>query len=624
MAKKSKSKAVKAIIIIIAAAAILAAAAFFLVPKRGAEIYSEEIAQIRDISTYYSFTGNVETNSDTDVLSSVSQKVLSVNFSEGDTVHKGDIIAVLDSSDIEKSISVREANMSSSELSDSYSISTARQTYEDYKKGIENGNNSQLNSAQSSLDNAKNNLDSAKKKYEDAKSELDNSTDSSLISARNSVENAKKDLETAQQDHEDYLAETKKEDYYSIKAQKEAMDEAYENYKDKLGGRIDEKISAAKLEYDNLKIYYDYLYSTSKSDSSLIDPDELSKAKSEMEAAKSKYEALAAENMTLNEYKEIYDDKVKSYEEAKKNIDDSNDSQLKSLSKSLENAQRTYDNAVRSLEDTEKSLNKNIDTYYDSYVSAQRSYDEAVKNYETTRLSVEQTLASYKTSYDKAVELSGSTTDTIELEDLYKQLEDCTIYANADGELSELNISEGSYISANQTAAVITDYSELKIVIKIDEYDIGNVSVGDKLDVYINALDKHIEGTVEGISSKAETSGGVSYFTADVSFKADESVRSGMSAEVKLVSREAKGAVSVSVDALNYNDDNSAYILVKNAAGESEMRRVSVGVSDGTYIEITEGLSDGDTILYTPSASGGSPMMMGGPGGGPGGMRGGM
>ena len=61
---------------------------------------------------------------------------------------------------------------------------------------------------------------------------------------------------------------------------------------------------------------------------------------------------------------------------------------------------------------------------------------------------------------------------------------------------------------------------------------------------------------------------------------------------------------------------------------------VTVGVSDGNYVEITSGLQEGDVVAYLQtSSSGGSDMMMGGmpmggnmggvPGGAPSGMSGG-
>ena len=52
---------------------------------------------------------------------------------------------------------------------------------------------------------------------------------------------------------------------------------------------------------------------------------------------------------------------------------------------------------------------------------------------------------------------------------------------------------------------------------------------------------------------------------------------------------------------------------------------VETGVSDDSYIEITSGLQDGDTVAYLRAASGSSDFMMGGiPGGDMGGQGGGM
>ena len=51
---------------------------------------------------------------------------------------------------------------------------------------------------------------------------------------------------------------------------------------------------------------------------------------------------------------------------------------------------------------------------------------------------------------------------------------------------------------------------------------------------------------------------------------------------------------------------------------------VTTGVSDGSYIEITSGLQEGDVVAYIPTTSSSSGMMGGMMGGMPGGMGGGM
>ena len=234
--RKRKIRKIAAVIAVIAVAAI---AVPLFIGKDTDIGFTEEQAIRRDITTFYTFTGNVEPEKDYSVIADVSEKVLSVNVKEGDEVKTGDIIAVLDSTDIQNNITAKENSMGSSNVSENYSISSSRTTYEDYKSGT----NSQLNSAGSTLNNAGTNLENARKKYEDAKAKRDSGSESSLISAETAVENALKDLNDAEQD---YLAKSKKEDYYSIKNLKDAVEAANDAYRDKLFGRDSEKLNEAK------------------------------------------------------------------------------------------------------------------------------------------------------------------------------------------------------------------------------------------------------------------------------------------------------------------------------------------------------------------------------------------
>ena len=48
---------------------------------------------------------------------------------------------------------------------------------------------------------------------------------------------------------------------------------------------------------------------------------------------------------------------------------------------------------------------------------------------------------------------------------------------------------------------------------------------------------------------------------------------------------------------MNYDTDNTAYVNVKGADGEMEKRSVKLGLSDTSMVQITEGLSEGETVL---------------------------
>lgn len=146
--------------------------------------------------------------------------------------------------------------------------------------------------------------------------------------------------------------------------------------------------------------------------------------------------------------------------------------------------------------------------------------------------------------------------------------------------------------------ATIANLDTMQVSIKVDEYAIKNVSVGSPVKIYIDALEKDYEGTLIEVDRTATVEGGVSYFNAKVSFMPDEAVKSGMSVEVKLTRVDERDVVSLSQNSLQYHEDNTAYIYVKDENGKMVEKTLELGASDGIYVQITEGLSEGDKIFY--------------------------
>ena len=58
----------------------------------------------------------------------------------------------------------------------------------------------------------------------------------------------------------------------------------------------------------------------------------------------------------------------------------------------------------------------------------------------------------------------------------------------------------------------------------------------------------------------------------------------------------AEDVVILNMNALSFDETNSAYVLKYNDAGELERVDVEVGVSNGSYVEIVSGLSEGDEV----------------------------
>ncbi len=298
--------------------------------------------------------------------------------------------------------------------------------------------------------------------------------------------------------------------------------------------------------------------------------------------------------------KTAYDAAKAAYEQVKSQYDAADDAGKAALAQALSDAQTAYDVSNNTMNAMEESKNLSVRTLSDSVLTAISAYETAKKNYDAAVASANQTLETYANAVSKVQGLSSTEVSKMELDTLYDQLEDYTIKATMDGVITALNVKEGSMVTAGVAVAEISDMSKMKIQIKIDEYDILGVEEGKPVSVYIDAIEKEYEGKITKISKKAITANGVSYFTSEVEFASDDNVRVGMSVEVKLVSKEAYGVPSITMDAIRFEKDNTAYVYVRNAEGESVKKPITVGVSDGNYVEILDGLSAGDIILVSP------------------------
>ena len=192
--------------------------------------------------------------------------------------------------------------------------------------------------------------------------------------------------------------------------------------------------------------------------------------------------------------------------------------------------------------------------------------------------------------------------DTVKKDEtLFKTSQGQTIKAEIAGEVAEVNVQEDSTVAAGTVLARITDYSSLQVKIKVDEYDIGSVTIGKEVSIYVNSLDKTFKGTISKVSKEAATVSGVSYFTATIDIEKDSSLLVGMSTEIKMVSQSAPNATTISMKALQFDNENTPYVFIK-VNNKMVAQEVSVGINDGTTVQILDGIKSGD-VVYLPSTS---------------------
>ena len=187
---------------------------------------------------------------------------------------------------------------------------------------------------------------------------------------------------------------------------------------------------------------------------------------------------------------------------------------------------------------------------------------------------------------------------------LYKTESGLTVRAGIDGEVTGLYVHEGDVIAAGEKTAEIMDLDDLEVRLSVDEYDVAAIIPGTPIDVTVLALDRSFSGTVTSLDKNGTASGDLSYYTAYADLEDAEGVYPGMQVSAKVLRSQALGATILKTDAIQFDDYNRPYVLMYSADGKDTVRvSVGVGVSDGVYCEITEGLKPGDTVLVPSGMS---------------------
>ncbi len=189
--------------------------------------------------------------------------------------------------------------------------------------------------------------------------------------------------------------------------------------------------------------------------------------------------------------------------------------------------------------------------------------------------------------------------DTVkEGEPLLRATDGTRVPARASGTVETLFAEADDLLQPGSQIARIVGYDRLEVSVDVDEYDINALSVGKKGDVYINALDLTVPGTVEEIARDATTSAGVSFYAVKLRIDAVENILSGMSAEAKVLKEEAKGALCLNIDVISYDEDNNPFVLVREGEKEMTRRSLVTGISDGVFVQVLSGLKDDEAVYY--------------------------
>lgn len=174
------------------------------------------------------------------------------------------------------------------------------------------------------------------------------------------------------------------------------------------------------------------------------------------------------------------------------------------------------------------------------------------------------------------------------------------------GTVTSVNVKEDDYFEAGRDVITLLDCSSLKATVEINEIDIRNIFLGQKVTLYFDSYPGHsVEGYISYIPMMGKTTN-IGSSVVDVEIQIDNPPK-----EI-LPSFTFTGAINIEGKeemliipslSLTTASGGESTVQVKKEDGSIETRRVYVKYLGENKCQVINGLEEGETITYQDSSS---------------------
>ena len=268
------------------------------------------------------------------------------------------------------------------------------------------------------------------------------------------------------------------------------------------------------------------------------------------------------------------------------------------------------------LKDSLDNKNRQSDLYKKKYTSKE-SIEKSITNYKVNKENLTQAIARLRASKDAIhditmkeyeVELASAevTRRQVALDESSERLEETDIYAPINGVIIQKLVEEGqiissgiSNVSGGTPLAEIADMSRMFIMADVDETDIGEIRVGQKVEVTADAFyGETFQGKVLRISPKGIVVNSITIFKVKVEILGDSKnlLKPMMSSNVDIITKKIKNTTYIAREAIRETDDKPNVVILTDDIPKEIS--ITVGVQTPIYAEILSGINhDQDVII---------------------------
>ncbi len=180
------------------------------------------------------------------------------------------------------------------------------------------------------------------------------------------------------------------------------------------------------------------------------------------------------------------------------------------------------------------------------------------------------------------------------------------VRATVSGMVLDVPIKEGNQvIEANNfnegtSIASLADIKKMIFEGKIDESEVGKIKEGLPLEITVGAIENiKFDAILDYIAPKGVAENGAIQFSIKGTLKNIDStfIRAGLSANASIILEKAENVLAIKEALVQYDSKTQKpFVEVETGNQEFERRDVQLGISDGIYVEVKDGITKDDNI----------------------------
>lgn len=170
------------------------------------------------------------------------------------------------------------------------------------------------------------------------------------------------------------------------------------------------------------------------------------------------------------------------------------------------------------------------------------------------------------------------------------EYEEGFIKSPINGNVGKIMVDVGSMVSPQAPVALIIDYYRVKIEFHVAEVNMGCITRNQKINVLVDGIDQNFTARVSEISPVIDPMTRTAEVKA-ITTNAKKLLKPGMTARIQINLGEKSNTLRIPTDALL---DSYLFVVTDSTA---ERRDVGVGLIGDDYVEILDGLAEGENVI---------------------------